>query len=85
MINAAEPVDAEAICDFYATFKPYGLPANVVVPTYGLAEHTVFVCSAGSTLLSLDKAALEGGSVTELASTSLGEIPAGPSKPGRRM
>jgi acyl-CoA synthetase (AMP-forming)/AMP-acid ligase II len=83
MINAAEPVDAEAICDFYATFKPYGLPANVVVPTFGLAEHTVFVCSAGATLLSLDKAALESeGNVVVLGESSLGAIPAENSRPG---
>lgn len=61
MINAAEPVDVKAIQSFYETFCPAGLPANVVIPTYGLAEHTVFVCSDGKNILHLDKASLEGG------------------------
>ena len=49
MINAAEPIDPKAILDFYHTFAPYGLPVGVVIPTYGLAEHTVFVCSVTTT------------------------------------
>ena len=48
MINAAEPVDAGDLAAFHACFEPFGLPPNVVFPTYGLAEHTVFVCSGGS-------------------------------------
>lgn len=51
MINAAEPVDFHAIMEFYACFSAYGLPGDVVVPTYGLAEHTVFVCSGGKQVL----------------------------------
>ena len=55
MINAAEPVDQVAIINFYETFRPFGLSSGVVVPTYGLAEHTVFVCSGGSNILKLNK------------------------------
>jgi len=55
MINAAEPVDASAIQDFYAVFGPYGLRPGVVVPTYGLAEHCVFVCSGGKQMLTVSK------------------------------
>ena len=73
MINAAEPVDAVAIADFYATFRPFGLPDHVVVPTYGLAEHTVFVCSAGRTLLLVNKQALELGSAEVAAESVLGQ------------
>lgn len=51
MINAAEPVDGPSLDAFISTFAPFGLPPNVVVPTYGLAEHTVFVCSGGTTRL----------------------------------
>jgi hypothetical protein len=40
MINAAEPVDSTAIINFYEYFRPYNLPNGVVIPTYGLAEHT---------------------------------------------
>jgi acyl-CoA synthetase (AMP-forming)/AMP-acid ligase II len=58
MINAAEPVDAESIDTFYDTFGPYGLP-KVIYPTYGLAEHTVFVCSGGQQRLTVRKYDLE--------------------------
>lgn len=61
MINAAEPVDYEAIMNFYDIFTQFGLPPNVVIPTYGLAEHTVFVCSGGLQALTVSKAALEKG------------------------
>lgn len=32
----------------------YKLPHGVVIPTYGLAEHCVFVCSAGNTIITID-------------------------------
>jgi acyl-CoA synthetase (AMP-forming)/AMP-acid ligase II len=46
IINAAEPVDEESMDAFYKSFGPFGLK-EVIFPTYGLAEHTVFVCSGG--------------------------------------
>lgn len=49
---------------FYSAFTPFGLK-KVIVPTYGLAEHTVFVCSGGKSMLTLDKAALEMGDVIQ--------------------
>jgi hypothetical protein len=55
MINAAEPVDGLAITEFYEIYSAMGLPKDVIIPTYGLAEHTVFVASGGITLLSLNK------------------------------
>jgi acyl-CoA synthetase (AMP-forming)/AMP-acid ligase II len=61
MINAAEPVDYEAIMKFYEIFTTFALPPNVVIPTYGLAEHTVFVCSGGLQALTVSKTALEKG------------------------
>ena len=45
---AAEPVRWFDIERFYAVFENSGLPRGVVYPTYGLAEHTVFVCTNGS-------------------------------------
>lgn len=59
IINAAEPIDEESINLFKNTFCPYGLSPNCIFPTYGLAEHTVFVCSGGKQILSVDKSALE--------------------------
>lgn len=41
-------------------FRPYGLREGVIKPTYGLAEHTVFVCSGGEQRLRVSKDALEG-------------------------
>lgn len=59
IINAAEPVTEEAIDMFMNTFAPFGLNKNVMFPTYGLAEHTVFVCSGGKQKLTVSKKALE--------------------------
>jgi len=58
VINAAEPVDEESIETFYKKFGPFGF-GNVIFPTYGLAEHTVFVCSGGKQIISVDKEELE--------------------------
>ena len=58
IINAAEPVDEESIATFEKTFGPFGL-GKVIFPTYGLAEHTVFVCSGGTQILSVLKNDLE--------------------------
>lgn len=59
IINAAEPVTEESIDTFVAAFKPYGLKEEVMFPTYGLAEHTVFVCSGGKQRLTVSKEAME--------------------------
>ena len=59
IINAAEPVDEESVNLFAATFGPFGLDKGVIFPTYGLAEHTVFVCSGGQQVLSVLKEDLE--------------------------
>jgi acyl-CoA synthetase (AMP-forming)/AMP-acid ligase II len=59
MINAAEPVEASTIDSFYAVFEKYGLRKDVIFPTYGLAEHTVYVCSNGKQRLFVNKLALE--------------------------
>lgn len=58
IINAAEPVDEESIESFEKSFGPSGL-GNVIFPTYGLAEHTVFVCSGGKQRISVLKEKLE--------------------------
>uniref|UniRef100_A0A7R9U2M5 AMP-dependent synthetase/ligase domain-containing protein n=1 Tax=Pinguiococcus pyrenoidosus TaxID=172671 RepID=A0A7R9U2M5_9STRA len=85
MINAAEPVTAGAIEGFYDTFASYGL-GRVVFPTYGLAEHTVFVCSGGQKRLVVSKRALENGRVDVLdsdADTDDGRVLVGCGYPGR--
>jgi len=70
IINAAEPVDAESMDAFYNAFQPFGLP-TVIFPTYGLAEHTVFVCSGGKQRIKVQKKKLEvDGIVAVVANTS---------------
>lgn len=59
IINAAEPVDEESIVSFEKAFVPFGLRDDVMFPTYGLAEHTVFVCSGGKQRLTVAKKELE--------------------------
>ncbi|KAF1774658.1 AMP-binding, conserved site [Phytophthora cactorum] len=59
MINGAEPIQGEAVDNFYRAFSPFGLTEGVVKPTYGLAEHTVYVCGGGQQRLWVDKQALE--------------------------
>jgi acyl-CoA synthetase (AMP-forming)/AMP-acid ligase II/acyl carrier protein len=59
VINAAEPIDEESIDTFYKAFGPFGFGNNVIFPTYGLAEHSVFVCSGGKQRLSVLKREME--------------------------
>ena len=70
MINAAEPVDAVAMANFYSIYSPLGLPKDVIVPTYGLAEHTVFVASGGASVVKVSKSALEANTVEVLESAA---------------
>ncbi|KAG7386653.1 hypothetical protein PHYPSEUDO_015437 [Phytophthora pseudosyringae] len=70
MINGAEPIQGEAIDNFYRAFSPFGLPAGVVKPTYGLAEHTVYVCGGGQQRLWVDKQALESNRVFRVVEKS---------------
>jgi acyl-CoA synthetase (AMP-forming)/AMP-acid ligase II/acyl carrier protein len=59
IINAAEPVDKESMDVFYKAFSPFGLSETSIFPTYGLAEHTVFVCSGGKQRIAVEKELLE--------------------------
>jgi len=70
VINAAEPVDEDSIDSFVKAFGPNGFGKNVIFPTYGLAEHTVFVCSGGNQRLSVDKQALEVDGVFKIVDGS---------------
>ena len=59
MINAAEPIDKASLDYFCHVFEPFGLNPKTMFPTYGLAEHTVFVCSGGRQILKVKKQELE--------------------------
>lgn len=41
--NGSEPVHAGTLRDFAARFAPYGLRPDALVPSYGMAENTLFV------------------------------------------
>jgi acyl-CoA synthetase (AMP-forming)/AMP-acid ligase II len=45
--NAAEPVRADTIERFAATFSPYGFEPRAMCPLYGLAEATVLISGGG--------------------------------------
>ena len=69
VINAAEPLRASDIDSFCATFTTFD--SKAMRPTYGLAEHTVFVCSNGSTRFNLDKDKLANEEIVEGDSVTL--------------
>lgn len=75
LITGSEPVRAATIADFRRTFGPYGLASNVLRPSYGLAEATVFVTATGE----------EGPVVTAFDRAALADhrgVPVGPQSPG---
>lgn len=45
MIIGSEPVSMAAINEFTEVFAPYGLPANAIKPSYGIAEATLFIAN----------------------------------------
>lgn len=57
--NAAEPIDSEAMQEFCEMFSKFGFAREAMVPGYGLAEHTVYVCDGGMQQLVVDREALE--------------------------
>lgn len=58
--NGAEPIRAETIEQFSATFAPCGFRPEAFCPSYGLAECTLLVSSRhGLTSRTVDRAALE--------------------------
>jgi acyl-CoA synthetase (AMP-forming)/AMP-acid ligase II len=59
VVNGAEPVTEKSMEAFRRAFSPFGLPDGVIYPTYGLAEHTVFVCSGGKGAITVMKKELE--------------------------
>ena len=67
VINAAEPVTEDSIEAFQTKFGPFGFKETSMFPTYGLAEHTVFVCSGGTQRVTVNKQELEvNGKVVEV-------------------
>ena len=65
VLNGSEPVTMSAIEKFTNAFAPYGLPANAVKPSYGMAEATLSVASisqdAAASAIFLDREQLGAG------------------------
>lgn len=69
-LNGSEPVRPETIENFQKTFGPLGFRPEAHRPSYGLAEATVYVSSAGPegpTVTAFDREALARGKAVESA------------------
>ena len=74
VLNGSEPVTMSAIEKFTEAFAPYGLPANAVKPSYGMAEATLSVASisqdAAASNIFLDREELGAGRAVVVAPTA---------------
>jgi acyl-CoA synthetase (AMP-forming)/AMP-acid ligase II len=89
LINGSEPVNLDSIRKFNEAFAPYGLKPTTIMPSYGLAEATLFVSTiapdAEATATYLDRAELGAGKAvvvapdapTAIAQISCGRVSAG--------
>jgi acyl-CoA synthetase (AMP-forming)/AMP-acid ligase II len=69
-LNGSEPVRPRTIEEFQKAFGPYGFRREAHRPSYGLAEATVYVASAGAegpTITAFDRTALARGRAVEVA------------------
>jgi acyl-CoA synthetase (AMP-forming)/AMP-acid ligase II len=78
LLNGSEPVTMSAIEQFTNAFAPYGLPATVVKPSYGMAEATLSVASiahdAAASAVFLDREQLGAGRAVVVAPTAPGAV-----------
>ena len=78
LLNGSEPVTMSAIEQFTNAFAPYGLPATVVKPSYGMAEATLSVASiasdAAASAIFLDREQLGAGRAVTVAPTAPGAV-----------
>ncbi|OBG35869.1 fatty acyl-AMP ligase [Mycobacterium sp. E3198] len=78
LLNGSEPVSMSAIEQFTKAFAPYGLPASVVKPSYGMAEATLSVASiasdAAASAISLDRVQLGAGRAVVVDPTDPGAV-----------
>ena len=70
-INGAEPVRAQTLRKFAATFEPYGFKPSAFNPCYGMAEATLLISGgkrgAGAAIRAVDRAGLQAGRVARRA------------------
>jgi acyl-CoA synthetase (AMP-forming)/AMP-acid ligase II len=78
LLNGSEPVTMSAIEQFTTAFAPYGLPANAVKPSYGMAEATLGVASIGrdaaASAVFLDRVQLAAGRAVVIAPETEGAV-----------
>ncbi|MTD59474.1 fatty acyl-AMP ligase [Amycolatopsis pithecellobii] len=68
-LNGSEPVRPRTVEEFQKAFGPYGFRREACRPSYGLAEATVYVASAGPegpTITAFDRTALSHGQAVEV-------------------
>ena len=78
MIIGSEPVSIEAIRTFNSAFAPHGLPATAFIPSYGIAEATLFVSTiaptATASVVHLDGARLAAGEAVPVPADRRGAV-----------
>ncbi|OBH13098.1 fatty-acid--CoA ligase [Mycobacterium sp. E1747] len=78
LLNGSEPVTIAAIEQFTTAFTPFGLPAAVVKPSYGMAEATLSVASiasdAAASAVFLDREQLGAGRAVPVSPTVPGAV-----------
>lgn len=78
LLNGSEPVSPASLRKFYDAFAPYGLPGDVIKPSYGMAEATLFVSKTpiGTplTTISVDRVALNAGKMIEVETGAPGSV-----------
>ena len=58
-LNAAEPVTPDALDAFEQVAVPLGFHRNAMQPSFGMAEHTVYVADAGGLRARVSQASLQ--------------------------
>lgn len=78
ILNGSEPVTMPAIEKFTNAFARYGLPANAIKPSYGMAEATLSVASisqhAAASAIYLDREQLGAGRAVIVAPDAPGAV-----------
>jgi fatty acid CoA ligase FadD32 len=79
ILNGAEPISQASMNRFIEAFEPYGLSPNVIKPSYGLAEATLFVSTTdrfeAPHIISVDRDELNNGKLVEVSSDSPAAVP----------
>ncbi len=78
LLNGSEPVSMAAVERFTRAFAPYGLPANAIKPSYGMAEATLSVASihrdAAASAILVDREQLGAGRAVTVAPGTPGAV-----------